>query len=89
MNQTTMVALLPQAELIRQENKIGISCAELTVWCKDNFQAALLEKIAKEPQSVDDLKALLLRVRDGPTREEFAALILVDFILAFDKVLEK
>ena len=89
MNQTTMVALISQAELVSEDEQLGVSSPAGTIWSRDALQAALLKVIAQKPQSVKELKELLLRVRDGPTREEDAALILVDFILAFDKVLEK
>lgn len=88
MERKTMVGLLPQAKLIREKNKIGVSRYDCTVWSKDDFQAALLCDIANKEESVDELKEMLHHVRGGPLRDEDAALILAEFILTFENMLK-
>lgn len=88
MEKQTTLRLAPQATLVKQGTKTGVSCLDITVWAKDGLQAHLVQVLAERPRSIHELKQALIRERGGPKEDDYAALILADFILTFNDVIE-
>lgn len=83
MEQNVMIRLSPEATMITDEKKTGVTMDGCKIWAKDSVQAALLREIRSQPKTVDEMKQVAHSSRDGPDGEAFDALALVDFIVTF------
>ncbi|MEG1578348.1 MAG: hypothetical protein RR336_06255 [Oscillospiraceae bacterium] len=83
MKEQNCLVLKPGATLTETDGRVGIRLGDKLRYAENPAQAALLRALAREPQTLDALSALL-RVRDGPLPEDTAtALATAAFILDF------
>lgn len=88
MEETVMMWLSPQASVINQEERIGVSIDGCKIWARDKVQTAILNEIACHSRTIAELERLVGAIRDGPAGVENDALALVDFILTFGNAIE-
>lgn len=88
MEKTLFIVLKPGAELTEEDGCVGIQRDGKSRFAQNEGQAAALRALARQPQTLAAVSALL-RVRDGPEKEEWEiALLMAAFILDFGDYLD-
>lgn len=83
MEKTLFVGLKPGAELTEMDGCVGIQRDGKSRFAQNEGQVAALRALARQPQTLAVVSALL-RAQDGPEKEEWEiALLMAAFILDF------
>lgn len=88
MEQNTILSLWPNVVLVTKEQRLGACCLNTTIWAKDDNQTALLQCLIQQPHSISGLKQLLMKKYNAPKEDKYAALIVADFILTFNELIQ-